>query len=114
MFGRFAPVAIALAALLVAWGLDLDNSCQAQIITQHRASPDLFYNYYVPPGSCGGVPAQLYLSPRPSPPVVGHTYVTYPPFMPHEFLYPHHRVYWRNHSSGSWTRTSITWHKSWF
>lgn len=55
---------------------------------------DLFYNYYVP-GYGGGPPAQLYLSPRPTPPLVGHTYVTYQPFYPHEMLYRHHRTYYR-------------------
>jgi len=56
--------------------------------------PDVFYNYYVPPvpaGSYPGLGAQLYVSPRPVPPRVGHTWYTYPPFMPHEFLYKHHR-----------------------
>ncbi len=54
---------------------------------------DLFYNYYVPGN--GAPPAQLYLSPRPTPPLVGHTYVTYQPFYPHEMLYPHRRTYYR-------------------
>lgn len=55
---------------------------------------DLFYNYYV--DGAYGVPAKLYISPRPTPPLVGHTYVTYQPLMPHEFLYrPHLRVYRR-------------------
>lgn len=52
---------------------------------------DLFYNYYVQ-DACGA-PAQLYVSPRPTPQLVGHTYITYQPFYPHEYLYPHHRVY---------------------
>ena len=49
--------------------------------------PDLFYNYYVP-GTCGGVPAAAYIAPVPVPPVVGHTYYTYQPFLPNELLYP--------------------------
>lgn len=57
------------------------------------SAADLFYNYYVPGN--GVPPAQLYVSPRPTPPLVGHTYVTYQPFYPHEWLYPHHRVYYR-------------------
>jgi len=44
-------------------------------------TPDVFYNFYV--------------SPRPVPPRVGHTWITYPPFMAHEFLYRHHRRYIR-------------------
>ena len=61
-------------------------------------TPDVFYNFYVPPvpaGSYPGVGAQLYVAPRPVPPRVGHTWYTYPPFMPHEFLYKHRRHYVR-------------------
>ncbi len=67
------------------------------------------YNYYVHPGAAGLVGAELYLSPRPTPPLVGHTYVTYPPLMPHEFLYKHRRVY-RTYNEGSgWTTTRARW-----
>ena len=61
-------------------------------------TPDVFYNFYTPPVPAGGYPgmgAQLYVSPRPVPPRVGHTWNTYPPFMPHEFLYKHRRRYIR-------------------
>ncbi|MCX7404938.1 MAG: hypothetical protein DWH98_07635 [Planctomycetota bacterium] len=61
-------------------------------------TPDVFYNFYAPPVAAGNYPglgAQLYVSPRPVPPRVGHTWNTYPPFMPHEFLYKHHRRYIR-------------------
>ncbi|MCE9632510.1 MAG: hypothetical protein K8S94_17635 [Planctomycetia bacterium] len=61
-------------------------------------TPDVFYNFYVPPvpaGAAPGMGAQLYVSPRPVPPRVGHTWHTYPPFMPHEFLYKHRRRYIR-------------------
>ncbi|MCS5616624.1 MAG: hypothetical protein NZ658_01380 [Pirellulales bacterium] len=60
--------------------------------------PDVFYNFYTPPVPVGPSPAmgaQLYVSPRPVPPRVGHTWITYPPFMPHEFLYQHRRKYVR-------------------
>src|SRR6185503_243391 len=52
---------------------------------RNYADQDLFYNYYVG-NNCGGMGAQLYLSPRPVPPFVGNTYITYQPLMPHEFL----------------------------
>lgn len=72
---------------------------------------DLFYNYYVGPGVYGnGVPAKMYLSPRPTPAWVGHTYVTYQPLMPHEFMYKHRRSYIRLHPDGSGTRTTVRWH----
>jgi hypothetical protein len=60
--------------------------------------PDVFYNFYTPPVPVGAYPAmgaQLYVSPRPVPPRVGHTWSTYPPFAPHEFLYKHRRKYVR-------------------
>jgi hypothetical protein len=40
---------------------------------------------------------------------VGHTYVTYQPLMPHEFLYKHHRVYKTKHADAPRTRTSVWW-----
>jgi hypothetical protein len=57
----------------------------------------LFYNYYVGPP---GVPAQIYPMPRPTPAYVGQVWITYPPLMPHEFLYHHHRRYYRYTPSG--------------
>jgi hypothetical protein len=69
--------------------------------------PDMFANYYVGPP---GVPAQLYVSPRPVPAFVGHTWITYQPLEPHEFLYHHKRTYLRHHPGASPTKTTITWH----
>jgi len=78
---------------------------------QYYGQPELFYNYYVP-GNCGGVPANMYLAPQPVPPVVGHTYYTYQPFMPHEMLYRHHRHYYRYYNGGrGMTRTSVSWYR---
>ncbi len=73
------------------------------------ASPGVF-NYYVQPGAAGQVGAQLYVAPRPTPPLVGHTYVTYPPLAPHEFLYHHHRAYHTYNPGSGWTRTRVRWH----
>ena len=75
-------------------------------------APDLFYNYYAWP-SCTGLGAELYLSPRPVPPHVGHTYITYQPLYPHEFLYTHHRTYHQYYNGGQGlNRTSVHWHWS--
>jgi hypothetical protein len=82
------------AGMLVAgpvFALPIDGGVEAP-------TPDVFYNFYVPPvpaGSAPGLGAQLYVAPRPVPPRVGHTWYTYPPFMPHEFLYKHRRRYVR-------------------
>jgi hypothetical protein len=79
------------------------GDCQYRFYGQ----PDLFYNYYVPP-TCGGMGAELYLSPRPVPAHVGHTYITYQPLMPHEFMHHHHRTYHRYYNSGQGlTRTHV-------
>ena len=79
------------------------GQCQYRFYGQ----PDLFYNYYAWP-SCTGWGAQLYVSPLPVPPHVGHTYITYQPLMPHEFMYAHHRTYHRYYNGGQGlTRTSV-------
>ena len=80
----------------------------------HQRSDDLFYNYYTDPGSRGSQPAQLYISPRPTPPHVGHTYYTYQPLLPHEMLYRHHRTYWAHQPYGGWNRTRVTYGHSVF
>lgn len=70
-------------------------------------SDDLFYNYYVGPSSCGQS-AQMYVSPVPTPPRVGHTYITYQPFYPHEYMWRHSRTYHsRNTFAGSRTTTTV-------
>ena len=74
---------------------------------QPSGRPDLFYTYYVP-GGPGGVPAAMYLAPRPVPPLVGHTYFTYQPLMPHEYMYQHQRRYYRYYDCGTGlTRTRV-------
>ena len=77
---------------------------------RESAPGDLFYNFYVPPAGAPSVGAELYPCPRPTPPLVGHTYITYQPLMPHEFLYHHHRTYNYYHSDGGKTRTTVWWH----
>ena len=108
---RGLRVMLVLAAVLTASGFLADAPHQALAVGRQRTAPDLFYNYYVPPGHYGGgmVGAQLYLCPVPTPPLVGHTYVTYEPLMPHEFLYPHSRIYTRCHRDGTATRTWVAW-----
>ncbi len=113
MVGKLTRITIAAGAVATACILLHMAAGQAQA-GNHRTSPELFYNYYVPPGPCGGVAAQLYVSPRPTPPLVGHTYITYPPLMPHEWLYPHSRSYVRRNPNGGTTRTHVMWTRSLF
>ena len=72
---------------------------------QHQK--DLFYNYYAQPGPYNGAAAGMYPAPLPVPPNVGHTYVTYQPFMPHEYLYKHARSYYTYNPGSGWRRTNV-------
>jgi hypothetical protein len=107
MADRLIRVTLLLAVLAGAWSLAAGDA--AAIEPRQRVAPDLFYNYYVAPGPYGGPGAELYVSPLPTPPYVGHTWITYQPLMPHEFLYPHCRKYCRQHPDGRWTRTCVIW-----
>ena len=60
---------------------------------------DLFYNYYSG-GNCNTSNAQMYISPVPVPHFVGHTFNTYQPLYPHEFLYKHKDRYHNNYDDG--------------
>lgn len=73
---------------------------------------DLFANYYTSM-TCGAMPAALYVSPNSTiPPLVGHTHITNEAFMPHEFLYPHHRKYHRYYDDGrGLTRTAVHYYR---
>jgi hypothetical protein len=84
-------IAVEVVAAGTAMAIPIDGGVEGPV-------PDVFYNFYTPPVAVGPYPAmgaQLYVSPRPVPPRVGHTWITYPPFMPHEFLYKHRRKYVR-------------------
>ena len=97
---------IGLALLVVAGTRDASRTVQAWAAAPVKP---LFSNAYVPPDGPDGVGAQLYPCPRPVPPLVGHTYITYQALMPEEFLYPHYRVYRTPHDDGTITRTKVRW-----
>jgi hypothetical protein len=100
------PHCALLAALVLGSLVSLATPSQTE-----AAHPDIFYNYYVGPSTYGGgVPAQLYVSPRPTPPYVGHTWITYPPLNPHEFLYHHHRKYHKYYRGGGYTESCVRYH----
>lgn len=79
-------------------GTDSEGNRVVESTIQERGygRPDLFYNYYTQ-GFANRANAQMYLSPVPVPPNVGHTFYTYQPFYPHHMMYPHvdkfHRYY---------------------
>jgi hypothetical protein len=88
----------------------LAAEAQAQDLWSRRISyqskQDLFYNFYEGPNP-SGVATAMYVSPRPVPPHVGHTYTTYQPFMPHEYLYRHTRTHYAYNCGAGWSRAKI-------
>lgn len=74
---------------------DVQSGC----VPRTYGYPDLFYNYYTQ-GNCNTTNAQMYISPVPVPPNVGHTFYTYQPFMPHEMLYWHKDRYHNYYDGG--------------
>jgi len=82
---------------------------QQRRLERQAPADALFYNFYVGPAPCGSATAAMYPCPRPTPPLVGHTYVTYQPLMPHEFMYKHCRIYLRQHPGAGWTCTKVHW-----
>lgn len=108
------PVACSLlfALVLSLTGIAPRVSAPLALGATYRVSrgDDLFYNYYVGPAPmAGGVAAGMYPAPLPTPPLVGHTYITYQPLMPQEFLYQHHRSYHRHHPGRGWVSTKVHW-----
>jgi hypothetical protein len=72
----------------------------------YQNKQDLFYNFYEGPNP-SGVPVGMYPSPRPVPVNVGHTYTTYQPFMPHEYLYRHTRSHYAYNCGSGWSRAKV-------
>jgi hypothetical protein len=105
----FLTLAAAVCQMYVAAPVEAGHGWEGKRRISYQHQKDLFYNYYVGPGPSGTV-AQLYESPRPVPPHVGHTYVTYQPFMPHEYLYKHQRAYYTYNEGAGWTRTKVRYH----
>jgi hypothetical protein len=109
MILKLLRVAFVAGAAALGCGLLAGDAGRVQAGDQQHVAPDLFYNFYVPPGNCGAPGAQLYVSPLPTPPYVGHTYITYQPLLPNEFLYQHCRTYHTEHPNGTWTNTHVIW-----
>lgn len=72
----------------------------------YQNKEDLFAQYYEGPNPSGAT-AQMYVSPVPTPPFVGHTYTTYQPLMPHEYLYAHKRSHYAYTPGAGWTRAKV-------
>jgi hypothetical protein len=104
-------VVIAVTAICLSFPLNASAELKAGWNGKRRISyqqqKDLFYNYYAQPGPYNGAAAEMYICPRPVPPHVGHTWVTYQPLMPHEFLYRHKRSYYTHNPGAGWRRTNV-------
>ncbi|RIK86988.1 MAG: hypothetical protein DCC67_02260 [Planctomycetota bacterium] len=75
-------------------------------VISYQNKQDLFYNNYEGPNP-SGVPVAMYPSPRPVPVHVGHTYFTYQPFYPQEYLYKHTRSHYAYHPGCGWSRAKV-------
>lgn len=107
---RFACAAVVTAVLV---GTTLSSASHAiegcwQRVISYQDKRDLFANYYVGPQP-SGTAASMYPSPLPVPAHVGHTYVTYQPLMPHEFLYKHTRSHYAYTPGAGWYRSKVRW-----
>lgn len=100
-----ALVAIGLSAAALAPHAKATEGAWKRTIS-YQNKQDLFANYYEGPNACD-VPVAMYPSPRPVPMHVGHTYTTYQPFMPHEYLYRHTRTHYAYQCGSGWSRAKI-------
>lgn len=78
---------------------DIDSGAMVGGIPRTYGYPDLFYNHYTQ-GSANATNAQMYISPVPTPPNVGHTFLTYQPFQPEEMMYWHKNRYHNYYDGG--------------
>jgi len=109
MFTRVIRACLVVSLLVSVW-----QSCQTVQAKEGRwkrkisyqDKNDLFANYQVGPQP-SGTAAQMYVSPLPTPPYVGHTYTTYQPLMPHENLYKHTRSHYAYVQGSGWTRSKV-------
>jgi len=112
-FATFRFCAAAMAAAVVwltfphAAGAELRPGWNGKRHISYQQQKDLFYNYYAQPGPYCGAAAEMYVSPKPVPPHVGHTWYTYQPFYPHEYLYKHQRAYYTHNPGAGWRRTNV-------
>lgn len=108
MVYRIAPASV-IAAILAGLWLSSDVSAYEghwKRVISYQNKSDLFANYQVGPNP-SGTAAEMYISPRPVPPHVGHTYTTYQPLMPHELMYKHCRSHYAYTPGAGWTRSKV-------
>jgi hypothetical protein len=104
-YAVFALVAAGLAAGSLGAPAQAVEGLWRRVIS-YQDKNDLFYNFYEGPDP-SGTAAAMYVSPRPVPVHVGHTYTTYQPLMPHEYLYHHTRSHYAHVPGAGWSRAKI-------
>ena len=112
---RHVSLKMGVALFATVLGLSIAQCANAQLRPgwdgkrhiSYQQQKDLFYNYYAQPGPYNGAAAELYISPRPVPAFVGHTWNTYQPFYPHESMYRHQRGYYTYNPGAGWRRTNV-------
>ncbi|MGA2258258.1 MAG: hypothetical protein ABSG53_26630 [Thermoguttaceae bacterium] len=107
MAHRVSQAAIAALTVAAAWFAMAGDVCAQGYGAPGWASPEP--NYYAMPTGPDGLTAAMYPSPRPTPPLVGQTYITYEPLAPQEFLNIHRRCYTTYNGNHQATRTTVTW-----
>ena len=105
MAQRLSQAALVLLLATATW-CTLSGDLHAQSYGQPGwVSPEP--NYYAMPTGPDGLTAALYPSPRPTPPLIGQTYITYEPLSPAEFLERHVEFHKTNNGHRPLTRTTI-------
>lgn len=106
MSRRIVLSLLALAAIGVTAPASVAAEGAWKRIISYQNKKDLFYNVYEGPDPSGAT-AGAYVSPRPVPPNVGHTYTTYQPYMPHEYMYRHTRSHYAYAPGAGWSRAKV-------
>lgn len=109
MFTRFTRATVVVCLVAGIWqGVQIAEAQEGRWkrTISYQNKNDLFANYQVGPYP-SGTAAQMYVSPLPVPPFVGHTYTTYQPWMPHEYLYKHCRSHYAYAPGCGWTRSKV-------
>ena len=97
MAGSYVPMGGGAGGM--GWGGTGAGGTDSFANTLGKGTQPLFDNYFTR-GNANSAEAALYMSPIGVPGWVGHTYNTYQPLYPHQFLYQHHDSYHSYYDQG--------------
>jgi hypothetical protein len=95
----------ALAAIVAVVGLAAATANAQYYGSPGWTSPEP--NNYAMPAGQDGLTAAMYPCPRPTPPLIGQTVITYDPLAPQQMMYLHWNGYVTSNGCGGWTTTSV-------